>query len=1186
MLPAIPTLKKDTLEATYEHVNRLVKEESGENFDNVKEFIEYNDKLNVFEKKVQAIIVDSLKIKEGVINALLSDDIHLIRRVLKCDWFFEDSVTPDFYENSIFPNVSFSTRCKIINKLSRNIKSEQHAEQLFQFARHNYGSKYAEMLLPRCSSQFISAYITECKPLFHNNNSIKILINICKRFPKIVISFLETVFHKDYCHKNMRRKYAKLILYIARYHPVDFIPFFEKYYSELLFFNFGKKLTKTFATQLRNLVKNSSGQLLRGVVNQSVLFKCLTFDDQVEFLDSLVRAKNSKLTTNNWSLALPNIMPLMRLKAPSERVRLLETTFSKIYNQNFGDHPELWTLRFLELLPLEYRTYCVDILRKMKEEQIMDLRLHEECEDSERDIQDIFIYLLGCKSAFPVLTQLMNKMSTTARREILLKEMIKNSIINEDAEGLEMVFGYILKRHKNDDPRMILRLIENVHSLSSKMVNVNIWGLVEEMATIVLLTAKEHYMYKSVMEKYIRFRLANNLDARPQIKNMVNLNFVPCPYSMPLLENVRKPYSKEIIKLYYEEITSVLNITGTQDNVKEELLISLLRTINEYNAKSRRNRIDVKEFPVMLEEIDRLMGKAQHNADGSFLLRELTRDPVLRAKYATNLLQVSLLPNTLLHLLKLDPEYVVNSLDNILNDLFTIYGEFAFKKFITSRSRLDFLNITSNIEKITCEKFKTSVSCTRKVNALKMYSYFANIDDFAALVQEYIPIKERMFLDKNNGEFLTIQMTVPQVIKNIKPDSKNLPLISQYLNKDFLRWVLPSFNSACHNTPSRIILPILKEYFPAKSISVKKAILYRITDISVNEEKLKYFRALWDSEKHSSVRALVFQTISKCFIENPSTEIFEIVKKCISEADELTIKDRPSLSTIPAQYLNEYTILLWKFTERYENSRFTTNFRNDLIHHFVPMNIWILSEEFCEMIIRRYLFDSGAKVNVNNFSCYYLISNPYSMSQKLSVIMQLMRERRFNYFSVSSFLSLLCRLSVEDPKRFVGVFEGILEGWPNVYKSVKMFEEHLQLRIAKSYNKVMKSLDYQSDSPSLAAQFGRELRNTVSELPKYSCFIDIIKDTIKSFLGFLTDVDVPTVINNFLDRSFGQPEALLAVALLPEDMIDSFKKKQAGDYFHNAEVTEEFQTVFNKLKETDDEVVKVYLNRRLGNELD
>lgn len=55
----------------------------------------------------------------------------------------------------------------------------------------------------------------------------------------------------------------------------------------------------------------------------------------------------------------------------------------------------------------------------------MDLWMYEECEDCERDIHDIFIYLLDCKNAFPVLTQLMSKMSTTARREILLKEMVR-----------------------------------------------------------------------------------------------------------------------------------------------------------------------------------------------------------------------------------------------------------------------------------------------------------------------------------------------------------------------------------------------------------------------------------------------------------------------------------------------------------------------------------------------------------------------------------------------------------------------------------------------------------------------------------------------------------------------------------------------------------------------------------------
>lgn len=79
-------LKKESLPKTLENLNRLLKGESGENYDNLVELVSNDENLNTYEQSIRLIIIDSLKSKDGVVKALLSDDVRQIKRALHCRW--------------------------------------------------------------------------------------------------------------------------------------------------------------------------------------------------------------------------------------------------------------------------------------------------------------------------------------------------------------------------------------------------------------------------------------------------------------------------------------------------------------------------------------------------------------------------------------------------------------------------------------------------------------------------------------------------------------------------------------------------------------------------------------------------------------------------------------------------------------------------------------------------------------------------------------------------------------------------------------------------------------------------------------------------------------------------------------------------------------------------------------------
>lgn len=78
--------KKETPFQTYENINRALKSNPEEICSSFLKNSGDAENLDSYEKSVKLIIIDTLKSKDGVIAALLSNDKQQIRRALHCKW--------------------------------------------------------------------------------------------------------------------------------------------------------------------------------------------------------------------------------------------------------------------------------------------------------------------------------------------------------------------------------------------------------------------------------------------------------------------------------------------------------------------------------------------------------------------------------------------------------------------------------------------------------------------------------------------------------------------------------------------------------------------------------------------------------------------------------------------------------------------------------------------------------------------------------------------------------------------------------------------------------------------------------------------------------------------------------------------------------------------------------------------
>lgn len=784
---------------------------------------------------------------------------------------------------------------------------------------------------------------------------------------------------------------------------------------------------------------------------------------------------------------------------------------------------------------------------------------------------------------------------------------MESCAINQNLQSLEDVCNYVKNRHRNEDPRTISSFLYRItHSFDTRKFehfNLSIWTIIEDL--LITCFNKKYYPYdnhQTIIEKYVLFRLKNNLDPKEQIQDLIKRSIAIRRETFITIENMRLQETDTLFRAYYDGIIRILDEGNVDQDTIKYLCGLVISTVHKFKSWHKKTEISMKDLTRLIFHLDKFFENLRcydtENIPFAVFrdeyLKERYRDKIYRKEYESDLMKC----------MKKNPNYIMENLEDVFH--FLIRGN--YKKFIQNinlpKKIFDFYNVSERFKNFIAEHFKTAFEdwngCfTERYHDLLLYSHFANISEYEKLVCAYLPKNQNeRFSETNSDEYYDVQKIVPKLIKNINPQYKNFPLIFEFLlakeeedddedefdyddeeeEKESFKLFLGSFDSACYNSPVQVVMSILKEKIDSRP-SVKKAVMRNISAICTLQERIKFCSDSWEKEKRHSVRAVIFKQISENFLDKPTDESFNALKKCILESSGKTIKARCKITAIPTRYKNDYVSAIWQYSEKLTDDFHLKYFvQNSVIEEFTLQNINVLSDELCERIIKSGIFND---LKFNNFTIYYLLSNPDSIKRKLDTLLNLMLQRKHNPISIVSFLNVLGRFSLEHPKYFHEVFDLITASWPKIFTKSELFDEFLIVQYYRAYHKSLINED-PKNVLNVTIKFSDELKKIIKGTDDNQEFSAIFRLTIQKFLKKISEANCPLDEMLMIRRLITPPErqlCVIGILLLPnenleeseteEDSITLDRKKNIG-------------YIVRTLKNFEDDSVQIYYYRRFN----
>ncbi|KAK6631382.1 hypothetical protein RUM44_005909 [Polyplax serrata] len=1176
ILPSFSCMSKDSVGQTYCYLNKLIKGKSVKDFDNARELVKPLETLSLFEDSLRLVLVDSLQLADNVVEILFSQNNYHINRILKCHWFFKNSLTPEQYFQDIFPHVSLSVRNKLFSILSKKLVNERDAEKFVTFIKDNYGKVRAEHFLPKCSSDFILKYIAEEYPSFQYNKGCTIVKFIAQRYPSVVLDLYTNWLEGKNKNISFVAKHATVLLYLASYHTDLFLPFFARNFPNLLFLNFGIKLSRKIGPKVKEALFNNRALMNSDVFKKEAVFEVLSFDDQVKFLAALVRLQRDNLTFSNWLNCAFDLSQLLRLVKPNCRLLMVESVFRQVYNLELKDHLRLFDPQIMEIIPLTDRAPCVEAYEQViavdSTNDKKNCRFYDGLAQwSPSQDPENYVYLHPFDVAFSKLKAALSKATTIHRRQDIVRSMIRNCSVNRDVVNLKDLVEFISVRFRNDTSQTYVQFLNELFaSFPLESLDSSIITKVEEMLHLCFVK-NERYNFGYLMEKCMTYRLCKNSDVDAQVRQVVDFAITDKKMGSPFIDDFKGKKARELFFQFYKE---ALKRIESDRGLSETIPTWFLATMAMYNRINKKQPICFTHVPDLVPHFKTLTSKRSGEL---FSDVEITSGLELSFyRFLNCQLKVSLLRQ----ILKRDPYIVTKKLQQFIDYMVASFHASQVKGlFLFLVKILSFMGLVQELKQIILNKFKHGKTVPERKTALIMFAHICRPEEFELAIEDYMP-KGDTIDSQASTDMTQVQLVLPGYIRFVQPSWKNMDLILKFFVGDFFRYVLVSFYTCCYWTRVDELIPRLLAHLKSLSrhsrLAVKKEIIRVLLQVSNFREAVEACSTCWDAIDHHSVRGLLFQKTSAAFLERPTTELFQLIEKFIRNSDEVVIDFRPEVRRIPPKFFYDYVRLLWEFSES-QSPKLKKNIRNSVIWNLTMGNIGLLPTEFTESLIKNYLFKG--ELDVTKFAIFYLIMDESSSSKKLKFIIQVHKESNSGPSGFSNFLKTL-REVVRNTGQGLKIFDKILSDWPFEDKSI-LYDIRLVIHFYSLYYKIFCSGGTIEDC---SMQFGRELKAFLLSQQGLDYLISAIIESIRTFYREI--VVLPRVLNlliyikGLLEGEKNTAIAILAIMALPQVSINLYQAR--GDNFNPKEVVERerMSEIVKLLNGHEDPAVQIYYRQR------
>lgn len=914
---------------------------------------------------VQLEVAKILQQPAIIIDALKSPDIVLFNRALKIKWFFngshENFPNVHYFMTEIFPYQSLCRRQKLIKVLAGNLKNKKSliAEEFYVNLKDMYGQTQARPVLIACSVSFIS-HIIKTHKWELTTNEFKYLFF---KNPDFIINY----FKMDHIELGCLTFLGQLL---KRY-PTFFFELTDmREYCPIL----TKKHTKMFLKHgIDRIMKNP-----HRYVHQMSL-KCLTA--------KLTKERFKELFSKMWPTVLhdsfgccfsfKDSMNLLQYYPEKERLGLIFSTFEKLYGIKFWDCLDLVTIDILVLLSPEVR---VEYARKKLEDD-EDWKI-----DEDTNIVNSWRCYLPIVESIPIIKKKISMTSSVEERYRLLQQLIYTCRINADKNALLEVLKYIELRHINEQEWALLKILKRLLD-DFKLQNLTLehWQILDNLTRKLRINYDKHdesEIIYCINVCRIHFNLIHNLPITKQLE--WHIGAVLKRYSLKfsiLEENLH--YEKQTLEEMINIITAKYQKdSGEQKDRRSDVIQGITNAIYDFN--DRNSKAEVKLEMMSIKNYSWIVTYLQtfvKNADNSnrYWIGQLKERfqtwepdfynswfPQIEVKHIKD-------PVKALRMLKKNPQEIIDHWEAYITE---------FKSWVwLNGSRKLFFKSSRWYQDLPI-KFVDACLKDSHLNdddSILILALLCEGSTVEKLIAPYTPLPGSVSDDDDTNYWVKARIL------------KSLSLVNPLYSSELL---LNYFKHDMHSSVA--FLRVLALRMPANQalelainlldqpVSIQKQGIRLFCMVANTEQIREMYTKLWKTEKHRSIRDLLYNKVKNNFLSTSDPNAWSIMSEFM---DELKIDDTdiiealPECSKFPHEYMTNYlekVFATFKRLGEIENGLSPQDITKYTCRVFdrIPIEIPdLLTENFHHQILQTYYFDLYQPVSILVASRGYLKFN-------------------------------------------------------------------------------------------------------------------------------------------------------------------------------------------------------------------
>ena len=1087
---------------------------------------------------IKTIVGVKIKSNAFVLEALKSEDWHLIREALRARWFYHvnnESITNyKYYFRKILPFISVSTRRQIAKKLARVFSDKHHllGQHFFDGFASEYGSKEALYFLPCCGGEFINDAIIRHKIALSNN----MLKTIFYRYPESAIRYLRYLDPYDPLHKIDEvvlamfsvidaSQYGNFLPLLLKEHPELFIMIQQQYHVRT---DLGKKRTRMLVRDSKDLfIKNSIDVV--DILPRRVLYNNLTLE---EFETMFGNALNTRFEMIN----IDDMLTILEYYPKEKRSSLFIDKVKTIHGHDLLNEIEKMTVKFIELLPTEQR-YMV--ARKIIESESKPIMGH-------RDGSEVYWWIyLPVDEAVSSLKIQIDKAISLNRRRNLYGELIYTCKLHDDFEMLLEVLRYADEEKPYEKSELLFHIIDRIaQEFDLEKFDERYWkhtyGIIKRMK-FIKAEGREYWVLVKILKSNVHYFIDHNLPTEDIIELIIEL-FIKGRVGLDWnLLNDRL----ECQRLYLK--TCLKNDYWKEMSYKQNFVEGIYSFNTRFELPfDSPDRLSLRDFPDLLKVFEeRLKNNSQPEVPWMDRAKELLKihEPELcLASYSTQK--------------KIQVDRPSNEIITTEDNHYTSTPERSKIGFISEAlvALRDFNKLKENWKKYyeccCIEIHSTSTSPHPMVKRfLKLVRWYndvpikfvqicleqTNMDILGYLLdgKTFSQIALQLLPNKSDKDYDTSYLTTAQIvttIRNVLPPIST-DLVENYLGAyhmycfgDYISGGIRLWKIVGHRrAPDKVM---------ALSINLAKVRLYakrqaiRTTRDTIPRKKLAdFYFDMWNKNTHNqSLRVMLACYIGKIFVERPNDDTWQLVKHCVEsipDGQDNILNEVVKQKHIPVEYTSLYTQLVFdkilylvkrgvtnveavsifmylfeSLIECNEECNVPESMHNHILQYFF-LNLGVDSQCCHRFIAKVYLCSSSVNLKSRVVHLSKLLVEASERWHRLPIV-----ERNKTFSVVDSFLLYLVRGEKcnEDMK--------IAQGLKDMFAKNFQIDQHIGVQITLFF-----CIEFIKAGESFK-NFGINVsRNFNLLLEKYDpiyCFlmIDLLQDFIMSFRAYNFSVSV------------------------------------------------------------------------------